>query len=95
MAGGAEHVNVLRFRNEDQFVTGGTKHIKFWSLEADLLKERKGVFRLKAGDTPQPKSIVSLAFNEHGMAITGTTTGDILLWQGNELVKIIPSVRAT
>lgn len=57
-------------------VTCGKSHLSFWSLERGLLVKRQGLFEKQE----KPKFVLCVTFAENGDAITGDSSGNILVW---------------
>jgi microtubule-associated protein-like 6 len=70
---------------EDQAVTVGLKHIRFWTWNNNMLKAQKGIF----GKKGMLQSILSIEFTGPGLTLTGTADGHIYVWKGNQLSKVI------
>lgn len=72
---------------ENSLVSCGVKHIKFWSLCGNALTAKKGVF----GKTGEIQTIMCLAFGPDDTTYSGTLAGDIYVWRGNNLDRVIPA----
>ncbi|XP_042630529.1 echinoderm microtubule-associated protein-like 1 isoform X1 [Cyprinus carpio] len=57
-------------------VTCGKSHLYFWSLEKGSLVKKQGLFEKQE----KPKFVLSVTFSENGDAITGDSSGNILVW---------------
>ncbi|XP_072545781.1 echinoderm microtubule-associated protein-like 1 isoform X3 [Salminus brasiliensis] len=57
-------------------VTCGKSHLYFWSLEKGLLVKKQGLFEKQE----KPKFVLCVTFSENGDAITGDSSGNILVW---------------
>ncbi|XP_041352370.1 echinoderm microtubule-associated protein-like 6 isoform X2 [Gigantopelta aegis] len=66
-------------------VSCGVKHIKFWSLCGNALTPRKGVF----GSAGEIQTILCLAFGPDDLTYSGTLGGDIYIWKGSNLDRVI------
>jgi hypothetical protein len=77
----------MAFKNDNEFVTIGLKHIKFWSLKGRNLTSQKGIF----GNIPID-SLMSMTFAfETQTLFTGDSKGNIILWTGRNASKSIKS----
>uniref|UniRef100_A0A8C7YNS4 EMAP like 1 n=1 Tax=Oryzias sinensis TaxID=183150 RepID=A0A8C7YNS4_9TELE len=54
-------------------VTCGKSHLCFWTLEKGILVKKQGLFE-------KPKFVICVTFAENGDAITGDSSGNILVW---------------
>nr|XP_055028296.1 echinoderm microtubule-associated protein-like 1 isoform X4 [Misgurnus anguillicaudatus] len=57
-------------------VTCGKSHLYFWSLEKGSLVKKQGLFEKQE----KPKFVLCVTFSENGDAITGDSSGNILVW---------------
>ncbi|XP_015234729.1 PREDICTED: echinoderm microtubule-associated protein-like 1 isoform X4 [Cyprinodon variegatus] len=57
-------------------VTCGKSHLCFWTLEKSVLVKKQGLFEKQE----KPKFVLCVAFAENGDAITGDSSGNILVW---------------
>uniref|UniRef100_A0A3B3CEV5 EML-like first beta-propeller domain-containing protein n=1 Tax=Oryzias melastigma TaxID=30732 RepID=A0A3B3CEV5_ORYME len=57
-------------------VTCGKSHIFFWTLEKGVLVKKQGLFEKQE----KPKFVICVTFAENGDAITGDSSGNILVW---------------
>ncbi|XP_056623263.1 echinoderm microtubule-associated protein-like 1 isoform X8 [Triplophysa dalaica] len=57
-------------------VTCGKSHLCFWSLEKGSLVKKQGLFEKQE----KPKFVLCVTFSENGDAITGDSSGNILVW---------------
>uniref|UniRef100_A0A671YL16 EMAP like 1 n=2 Tax=Sparus aurata TaxID=8175 RepID=A0A671YL16_SPAAU len=57
-------------------VTCGKSHLYFWSLEKGMLVKKQGLFEKQE----KPKFVLCVTFAENGDAITGDSSGNILVW---------------
>ncbi|KAK3093757.1 hypothetical protein FSP39_019782 [Pinctada imbricata] len=71
----------------NRIVSCGVKHIKFWDICGNALTSKKGVF----GKTGEIQSILCAAFGPEDTTYTGTLSGDIYVWRGNNLDRAIPA----
>lgn len=69
----------------NSLVSCGVKHIKFWSICGNALTAKKGIFG-KAGDI---QTMLCLAFGTEDLTYTGTLGGDIYVWKGINLLRVI------
>uniref|UniRef100_A0A8C7YLT6 EMAP like 1 n=1 Tax=Oryzias sinensis TaxID=183150 RepID=A0A8C7YLT6_9TELE len=65
-------------------VTCGKSHLCFWTLEKGILVKKQGLFEKQE----KPKFVICVTFAENGDAITGDSSGNILVWgKGKNLSK--------
>ncbi|XP_017158106.1 echinoderm microtubule-associated protein-like 1 isoform X7 [Poecilia reticulata] len=57
-------------------VTCGKSHLYFWTLEKGMLVKKQGLFEKQE----KPKFVLCVTFAENGDAITGDSSGNILVW---------------
>ncbi|KAL3049226.1 hypothetical protein OYC64_008654 [Pagothenia borchgrevinki] len=57
-------------------VTCGKSHLYFWNLEKGMLIKKQGLFEKQE----KPKFVLCVTFAENGDAITGDSSGNILVW---------------
>uniref|UniRef100_A0A672IHS8 Uncharacterized protein n=1 Tax=Salarias fasciatus TaxID=181472 RepID=A0A672IHS8_SALFA len=57
-------------------VTCGKSHLYFWHLEKGALVKKQGLFEKQE----KPKFVLCVTFAENGDAITGDSSGNILVW---------------
>ncbi|XP_067336877.1 echinoderm microtubule-associated protein-like 1 isoform X5 [Channa argus] len=57
-------------------VTCGKSHLYFWNLEKGVLAKKQGLFEKQE----KPKFVLCVTFAENGDAITGDSSGNILVW---------------
>ncbi|XP_071401980.1 echinoderm microtubule-associated protein-like 1, partial [Centroberyx affinis] len=57
-------------------VTCGKSHLYFWNLEKGILVKKQGLFEKQE----KPKFVLCVTFAENGDAITGDSSGNILVW---------------
>ncbi|XP_047466629.1 echinoderm microtubule-associated protein-like 1 isoform X7 [Mugil cephalus] len=57
-------------------VTCGKSHLCFWNLEKGMLVKKQGLFEKQE----KPKFVLCVTFAENGDAITGDSSGNILVW---------------
>uniref|UniRef100_A0A671N8C5 Echinoderm microtubule-associated protein-like 1 n=1 Tax=Sinocyclocheilus anshuiensis TaxID=1608454 RepID=A0A671N8C5_9TELE len=72
-----ESVFVADFHPTDAniMVTCGKSHLYFWSLEKGTLVKKQGLFEKQE----KPKFVLCVTFSENGEAITGDSSGNILV----------------
>uniref|UniRef100_A0A672RIE2 Uncharacterized protein n=1 Tax=Sinocyclocheilus grahami TaxID=75366 RepID=A0A672RIE2_SINGR len=73
-----ESVFVADFHPTDAniMVSCGKSHLYFWSLEKGTLVKKQGLFEKQE----KPKFVLCVTFSENGEAITGDSSGNILVW---------------
>uniref|UniRef100_A0A672RCK9 Echinoderm microtubule-associated protein-like 1 n=1 Tax=Sinocyclocheilus grahami TaxID=75366 RepID=A0A672RCK9_SINGR len=64
-------------------VTCGKSHLYFWSLEKGSLVKKQGLFEKQE----KPKFVLCVTFSENGDAITGDSSGNILVWGKGKRIK--------
>ncbi|XP_045917957.1 echinoderm microtubule-associated protein-like 1 isoform X2 [Micropterus dolomieu] len=57
-------------------VTCGKSHLYFWNMEKGMLVKKQGLFEKQE----KPKFVLCVTFAENGDAITGDSSGNILVW---------------
>ncbi|XP_075304660.1 echinoderm microtubule-associated protein-like 1 isoform X6 [Odontesthes bonariensis] len=57
-------------------VTCGKSHLCFWTMEKGMLVKKQGLFEKQE----KPKFVLCVTFAENGDAITGDSSGNILVW---------------
>ena len=70
---------------DNTIVSCGVKHIKFWTLCGNALTAKKGIF----GKVGEIQTLLCLAFGPDYVTFSGTLSGDIYVWQANNLQRII------
>ncbi|XP_034050852.1 echinoderm microtubule-associated protein-like 1 [Thalassophryne amazonica] len=65
-------------------VTCGKSHVYFWNMEKGVLVKKQGLFEKQE----KPKFVLCVTFAENGDAITGDSSGNILVW-GKGTYRII------
>ncbi|XP_046338524.1 echinoderm microtubule-associated protein-like 6 isoform X1 [Haliotis rufescens] len=73
---------------DNTIVSCGVKHIKFWSLCGNALTAKKGVF----GKVGEIQTMMCLAFGPDSQTYAGTLSGDIYVFRGNTLDRVIAGV---
>lgn len=77
----------MAFKNDNEFVTVGLKHIKFWTLRGRSLTSQKGIFGSVKID-----SLMCLAFAFKNQTLfTGDSKGNVIQWTGRNATKSIKS----
>ena len=76
--------------SDNQLVSCGVKHIKFWTLKGNTLKPSKGIFG-KAGEI---QTMLCLAFGPEDITYSGALNGDIYVWKGKNLSSVIANAHA-
>lgn len=73
------------FKNNNEFVTIGLKHIKFWTLNGRNLTSSKGIFGTFAAD-----SLICMTYAfDNNTLFTGDSKGNMTLWTGRNATKSI------
>uniref|UniRef100_A0A8C4RAU6 Uncharacterized protein n=1 Tax=Eptatretus burgeri TaxID=7764 RepID=A0A8C4RAU6_EPTBU len=57
-------------------ITCGKGHMYFWNTDGGMLTKKLGLFEKHE----KPKALLCLTFNENGDAVTGDSSGNILVW---------------
>ncbi|XP_074647902.1 echinoderm microtubule-associated protein-like 6 [Tubulanus polymorphus] len=70
---------------ENTIVSCGVKHIKFWTLCGNALTAKKGIF----GKVGEIQTILCLAFGGPDLTYSGTLGGDVYIWSGNNLQRVV------
>jgi WD40 repeat protein len=81
-------IHDLKWTSNNELVTVGVNHIKFWKIESNQLKSVRGKLDPKNG----PQRIICCAINKKDV-IGGTVKGDLLVWKrslGNDPPQIFP-----
>uniref|UniRef100_A0A672RFU2 HELP domain-containing protein n=1 Tax=Sinocyclocheilus grahami TaxID=75366 RepID=A0A672RFU2_SINGR len=80
-----ESVFVADFHPTDAniMVSCGKSHLYFWSLEKGTLVKKQGLFEKQE----KPKFVLCVTFSENGEAITGDSSGNILVWGKGKRIK--------
>ncbi|XP_077993248.1 echinoderm microtubule-associated protein-like 6 [Glandiceps talaboti] len=91
--GDAKRILVGEFRpdSDSQFVTVGSKHVKFWNLAGSQLLGKKGVMTNAGQGTEDVKmqTMLSLAFGADNVTYTGAMSGDVYVWKENILHRVV------
>ncbi|EDO48487.1 predicted protein, partial [Nematostella vectensis] len=72
---------------ENVLVSCGVKHIIFWTLRGNSLNPKKGIF----GKTGEIQTNLCLAFGSDDVTYSGTLSGEIYKWKGQNLAGAIPN----
>jgi microtubule-associated protein-like 6 len=70
--------------NADTIITGGVKHVLFWSVQGKTLASKKGVVGKKGTLQTFPTGC-----NFGGDFVTGTAGGELYVWRGSDLSRIV------
>jgi WD40 repeat protein len=77
----------MAFKNDNEFVTIGLKHIKFWTFKGRNLTSQKGIFGSVTID-----SLICMAFAFKNQTLfTGDSKGNLIMWTGRNATKSIKS----
>ncbi|RLN68841.1 hypothetical protein BBJ28_00002720 [Nothophytophthora sp. Chile5] len=68
----------------ETIVTGGVKHVLFWSVQGKTLVSKKGIVGKQGSLQTFPSGCTF-----GGDFITGTMSGELYIWRGNELSKAV------
>ncbi|CAF3456731.1 unnamed protein product [Rotaria socialis] len=75
---------------DDQFVTVGVKHIKFWTQAGGGMTSKQGVFGKLAGKQGKKDQMCVVFGKTADMCITGGGDGCIHIWKQTSLTRIVP-----
>ncbi|EEY63980.1 microtubule-associated protein, putative [Phytophthora infestans T30-4] len=70
--------------NGDTIVTGGVKHVLFWSVQGKTIVSKKGIVGKKGTLQTFPTGC-----NFGGDFVTGTAGGELYVWRGNGLSRTV------
>ncbi|RDD40098.1 Echinoderm microtubule-associated protein-like 6 [Trichoplax sp. H2] len=89
-----ERILYAQFRpdSNSHFVTVGVKHVKFWTVAGGALLGKRGVFGQGAGEdlsNLKMQTMLSIAFAPNNVTYTGAMSGDVYVWSGNQLARVI------
>ncbi|KAM7447232.1 Echinoderm microtubule-associated protein-like 5 [Porites harrisoni] len=94
--GHTERIFVAEFRpdSDTQFVTCGVKHVKFWTVAGGQLIGKRGLINTSQqmeGDDSQLRmqTMLSVAFGADNLTFTGAMNGDVFVWSGHKLVRLV------
>eukprot|EP01006_Ploeotia_vitrea_P044073 TRINITY_DN66802_c4_g1_i1.p1 TRINITY_DN66802_c4_g1~~TRINITY_DN66802_c4_g1_i1.p1 ORF type:complete len:807 (-),score=500.45 TRINITY_DN66802_c4_g1_i1:110-2446(-) len=78
----------LVWSSESEFVTVGSKHVYFWTFDAEAgtLKKGRGLLR---GGNYKLQSFFSLSFTRKGFAAVGTKDGNVYFFNKNKAGKAV------
>ncbi|KAJ3417480.1 Echinoderm microtubule-associated protein-like 5 [Chytridiales sp. JEL 0842] len=73
-------------KNSTEFVTFGVKHLKRWAFDpqAGKIKGERGLFGNR-----KVQSIICCAFLPNGSYVTGTHGGELMFWNGNQVMNVM------
>jgi WD40 repeat protein/Ca2+-binding EF-hand superfamily protein len=85
-----DKTNVLEciFLSETQFITSGTKHLKFWSMAGANVSGKNASWSALKNKS---EAVVALAPLENGMAVGGSWSGAILMLSGGSVASATPA----
>lgn len=78
-------VTGVAWKSETQFVTIGSKHIKFWQLNGRNLVSKRGLFGQQ--QKQEPLISVTYAYTNNQYCVTGSKSGNIYVWNGESANK--------
>ncbi|KAL7687927.1 putative guanylate cyclase activating protein [Plasmopara halstedii] len=83
---GDKAVNYFAFfgSKADSIITGGVKHVLFWSIQGKSLTSKKGIIGKKGS---LQTFLTGCTFAED--FVTGTVGGDLYVWKGNDLARVV------
>lgn len=73
------------FKTENEFITIGLKHIKFFTLNGRNISSTKGLF----GSCPTSALLCMAQCFQSKILVTGDTNGNLLVWSGRNATKAI------
>eukprot|EP00057_Strongylocentrotus_purpuratus_P018650 XP_011673124.1 PREDICTED: echinoderm microtubule-associated protein-like 6 [Strongylocentrotus purpuratus] len=91
--GHTKRIFMAEFRpdSDSQFVTVGVKHVKFWTVAGSQLLGKRGLLK-RSGTNPQEskmQTMLSIAFGANETTFTGSMCGDVYVWKGHMLAKVV------
>ncbi|XP_004681693.1 PREDICTED: echinoderm microtubule-associated protein-like 5 isoform X1 [Condylura cristata] len=88
-AGHNQRIFLAEFRpdSDSQFVSVGIKHVKFWTLAGRALLSKKGL--LSTLEDARMQTMLAVAFGANNLTFTGTISGDVCVWKGHVLCRIV------
>ncbi|XP_071834835.1 echinoderm microtubule-associated protein-like 6 isoform X3 [Apostichopus japonicus] len=91
--GHTKRIFLAEFRpdSDNQFVTVGVKHVKFWTVAGSHLLGKRGILNTSGENTKdnQMQTMLSLAFGANNVTFTGSMSGDVFVWKDHFLARII------
>lgn len=91
--GHTDRIFRVEFRpdSDQQLVSVGIKHVKFWSVAGSQILGKKGILTAAGtgGSICKMQTMLSLAFGNNNVTFTGTLSGDVYVWQGNTLQRLV------
>ncbi|PIK34378.1 putative echinoderm microtubule-associated protein-like 6 [Apostichopus japonicus] len=91
--GHTKRIFLAEFRpdSDNQFVTVGVKHVKFWTVAGSHLLGKRGILNTSGENTKdnQMQTMLSLAFGANNVTFTGSMSGDVFVWKDHFLARVI------
>ena len=78
-------VSAIAWKNDSQFVSVGPKHIKFWTVTGRNITSKRGIFGQQ--QKQEPLVSVTYAYGNNQYCVTGSKSGNIYLWNGDNANK--------
>ena len=71
-------------------LTIGKSHVNMWNI-GDEVQSRSGLFTRKI---PRPKIVTCAAFAKTGEVLTGDSDGNVMIWRGVKVVRVLKGAHA-
>lgn len=71
--------------SDSVLVTVGVKHLKFWNVAGSQLIGKKAVLKQEY----KMQTMLSVAFGSNDVTYTGAMNGDIFVWKGQQLERVV------
>jgi len=93
--GHSQRIFVAEFRpdSDTSFVTCGVKHVMFWTVAGGSLVGKKGILSLPDQDV-KLQTMLSVAFGANDTTFTGSMSGDVFVWAGSSLARVVSQAHA-
>jgi microtubule-associated protein-like 6 len=83
-------------QSDDTFCCVGVKSINFWTMQGRNLSSAKGLVSTAKGVTGKLQNFTAVKYNTAGDAVVGTGEGELYIFQGTRLDRIVkPSDKAS
>lgn len=91
--GHTKRIFLAEFRpdSDSQFVSVGVKHVKFWTVAGSQLLGKRGLLKKTGNSTQETKmqTMLSVAFGANETTFTGSMCGDVYVWKGHMLARVV------
>lgn len=89
--GSINRIFLAQFRPDstNKFVSVGVRHVKFWSLAGSKLLSKRGALNLSTKTDYKMQTMLSIAFAPNDITYTGSISGDVFMWKGHVLTRVI------